>query len=67
MRSISGSTHWRGHWGVGDRRPGAVLPRWLERCRQRAALASLDDRLLRDVGLTAGEAQAEAAKPFWRA
>jgi uncharacterized protein YjiS (DUF1127 family) len=43
---------------------------WLWRCAersaQRRALAELDDERLRDIGRTRAEAQAEAAKPFWR-
>jgi uncharacterized protein YjiS (DUF1127 family) len=35
---------------------------WLDLCRQRAALATLDDRLLADVGLTRDAAEAEARK-----
>jgi len=38
---------------------------WLERSRQRGALAGLDDRLLRDIGVTLEQARREAAKPFW--
>ncbi|MGP3698764.1 DUF1127 domain-containing protein [Rhodobacter sp. NSM] len=33
--------------------------------RQRRALAQLDPHLLSDVGLTADEARAEAARPLW--
>jgi uncharacterized protein YjiS (DUF1127 family) len=40
---------------------------WHERARQRRALARLDDRLLRDVGLSRAQAVGEARKPFWRA
>jgi uncharacterized protein YjiS (DUF1127 family) len=36
------------------------------RARQRRALACLDDRLLRDIGLSRAAAAREAAKPFWR-
>jgi uncharacterized protein YjiS (DUF1127 family) len=39
---------------------------WLERSRQRRALADLDDRLLRDIGLTREEARRECANPFWK-
>lgn len=39
---------------------------WAERRRQRIALAELDRRLLRDIGLTPGEALRESGKPFWR-
>jgi len=44
-----------------------ILLRWQERARQRAALAALDDHLIKDMGLSRGAAAAEAAKPFWRA
>ncbi len=39
---------------------------WTSRSRQRRALAELDDRLLRDIGVTRYEAACEAEKPFWR-
>jgi uncharacterized protein YjiS (DUF1127 family) len=41
---------------------------WLsiERGRQRRALVRLDDRLLRDIGLTRLDVLQETAKPFWR-
>ena len=44
-----------------------VARRASARHRQRRALARLDARLLRDVGISPEQAQAEAAKPFWRA
>lgn len=34
--------------------------------RQRRALARLDDRLLRDIGVDREAARKEAAKPIWR-
>lgn len=34
--------------------------------RQRRHLSMLDDRLLRDIGLTRRDVDVEAAKPFWR-
>ncbi len=37
------------------------------RHRSRVALAQLDARLLRDIGVTFAEAENEANKPFWRA
>lgn len=56
----------RGLARAGPRR----LLRWLlegmERARQRRELAQLDARMLRDLGLTRGQALAEARKPFWR-
>ena len=38
---------------------------WLALHRQRRALARLDARALRDIGLDAPAARAEAARPFW--
>jgi uncharacterized protein YjiS (DUF1127 family) len=35
--------------------------------RQRQYLARLDAHMLRDIGLTAEQAQAEANQPFWHA
>ncbi|HEY5597934.1 MAG TPA: DUF1127 domain-containing protein [Kiloniellales bacterium] len=43
-----------------------VIGTWIERSRQRHALADLDDRLLDDVGITRSEAAREIATPFWR-
>jgi uncharacterized protein YjiS (DUF1127 family) len=37
-----------------------------ERSRQRVALSMLDDRFLKDIGVTRQQANAEAAKPFWK-
>lgn len=45
----------------------AALALWAARHRQRRELGELDERLLRDIGVTRGEALREAAKPFWRA
>jgi uncharacterized protein YjiS (DUF1127 family) len=40
----------------------AALRRW----RQRRLLESLDDRMLRDLGISRSQALAEASKPCWR-
>ena len=40
---------------------------WAARIRARRALATMEERQLRDIGLDRGSAMAEAAKPFWRA
>lgn len=39
---------------------------WRERVRTRRQLLTLDDRLLKDIGLTRTQAFGEAEKPFWR-
>ena len=36
------------------------------RQRQRTSLAQLDDRMLRDMGISRLEAERESRKPFWR-
>ncbi len=38
---------------------------WRERGRQRRHLAMLDDRLLKDIGVTRADLDAEVRKPFW--
>jgi uncharacterized protein YjiS (DUF1127 family) len=48
-------------------RAADTLLGWIQRDRDRRALHHLDDRLLRDIGVTRVELEAEAAKPFWRA
>jgi len=44
----------------------ATLRQWRRRSRDRAELATLDHRMLRDIGLTEGEREFLANKPFWR-
>jgi uncharacterized protein YjiS (DUF1127 family) len=43
-----------------------VLAVWQDRRRQRSTLARLDDRMLRDIGLTCADVDGEISKPFWR-
>lgn len=43
-----------------------VLQQWGRRRRERAELARLDDRMLRDIGITRGDVWHEISKPFWR-
>jgi uncharacterized protein YjiS (DUF1127 family) len=43
-----------------------LIASWIERARQRRALAGLDDQMLRDIGITRADAAREAGKPFWR-
>ena len=54
-------------------RPASYLRRaitlfytWRQRLRDRRALALMDERSLRDLGLTRYDALHEARKPFWR-
>ncbi|MFQ5936329.1 MAG: DUF1127 domain-containing protein [Acidiferrobacterales bacterium] len=43
-----------------------MLLEWHERARQRQALLALDDRLLKDIGISRADAEIEGNKPFWR-
>lgn len=43
-----------------------ILATWRRRARERQELARLDLRTLRDLGLSPGDIQFEASKPFWR-
>lgn len=44
----------------------ATLRLWRRRWRNRQELTRLDDRTLRDIGLTRGDAEFLINKPFWR-
>ena len=44
----------------------AALREWRRRKNSRAELARLDERMLRDIGLTQFDAEYEINKPFWR-
>ena len=49
--------------------PTALLSRflaWRERARSRHLLLQLDDRMLRDVGLSRSDVDREYAKHFWQ-
>lgn len=43
----------------------AVLD-WQERAHQRHHLSGLDDRLIRDMGLSRADVDEEIHKPFWK-
>jgi uncharacterized protein YjiS (DUF1127 family) len=43
----------------------ATLFAWHERIRQRRQLYALDDRMLKDIGLTRVDVEREAGKHFW--
>jgi uncharacterized protein YjiS (DUF1127 family) len=42
-----------------------MLYHWQTRAEQRYRLAEMDQRALEDIGLSRGQALAEARKPFW--
>jgi len=44
----------------------SMLREWRRRSRERAQLAMLDDRMLRDIGLSNADREFLANKPFWR-
>lgn len=43
-----------------------ILRTWQQRHRTRRDLLNLNDRLLRDIGISRAEAEREASKPFWQ-
>jgi len=43
-----------------------VLYEWRARTAERHAMRSLDDRMLRDIGLSRADLERELHKPFWR-
>jgi uncharacterized protein YjiS (DUF1127 family) len=47
-------------------RAADLLLTWHERARQRRQLLTLNDHMLRDIGLTRADVLAESSKPFWR-
>ena len=46
--------------------PLATLREWRRRSRDRNQLASLNDTMLQDIGISRTEALYLANKPFWR-
>lgn len=46
---------------------GALVRRWLRRSQTRSSITELDDRLLRDIGLTRHDVLIESRKHFWQA
>lgn len=43
-----------------------MLIRWQERSNMRKQLAEMDERMLKDIGISHAQVRWEAAKPFWR-
>jgi uncharacterized protein YjiS (DUF1127 family) len=44
----------------------STLREWRRRARDRSQLAQLDDRMLRDIGLTRADAEFLSNRPFWQ-
>ncbi|SMO42324.1 DUF1127 domain-containing protein [Ruegeria faecimaris] len=44
----------------------ATVTKWERQRRSRINLSNLDDRLLKDVGLTNYQARREIERPFWQ-
>lgn len=65
-QSVGRAELWR-RAGLAFRHAAATLREWRRRSRDRATLATLDERMLRDIGVTRGEVLDEINKPFWRA
>jgi uncharacterized protein YjiS (DUF1127 family) len=53
--------------GAGLEAVATAFYQWRDRVRQRKMLARLDDRLLRDIGLSRSDVEREVQKPFWKA
>jgi len=45
---------------------GGAVRMWAERQRTRRQLNRLSDHMLRDIGISRGDASHEIEKPFWR-
>ena len=70
-RSRTTKSALRALWSASARRLvdllGQTLGQSLSTHRQRRALTRLDDHLLRDIGITRDQAEAEANTPLWDA
>jgi uncharacterized protein YjiS (DUF1127 family) len=70
--AVRGTASWQGRRAAGRsgrpwRRLLNTLRLWHERAQGRQQLREFDDHMLRDIGITRLQAEAEAVKPFWRA
>ncbi len=43
-----------------------LLLNWQERWRERRQLGAIEDRILKDIGLSRADIHREAQKPFWQ-
>jgi uncharacterized protein YjiS (DUF1127 family) len=66
-RSPLGTEIFRGQVVAQVARSIEILLLWQRRANERHALAQLDDKILRDLGLSRSEVARELRKPFWRA
>ena len=58
------------HWRLGNRADRGLIASvkvWWRRMQDRRTLATMNDAMLRDIGITRCDAMSEASKPFWRA
>jgi len=67
-RQIGPFSHHRGRRAAGNvaGRVLATFREWWRRARGRAELARLDDRMLKDIGITRADAEFLSNQPFWR-
>lgn len=47
-------------------RIASVFQHWCERAAQRHRLAQLEDRMLKDIGVSRADAYRESSKKFWQ-
>ncbi|MEM8742152.1 MAG: DUF1127 domain-containing protein [Pseudomonadota bacterium] len=43
-----------------------LVLRWADRATQRSRLVELDERMLKDIGISREDAKLEARRPFWQ-
>jgi len=63
-----GVRHHRARYAVSGagNRVLATLREWRRRVRDRSRLGELDERMLKDIGITRSDAEFLMNKPFWR-
>jgi uncharacterized protein YjiS (DUF1127 family) len=44
----------------------STLRQWRRRSREREQISRMDERMLKDIGITRAEALRLSSKPFWR-
>lgn len=44
----------------------SMILAWMERARERRQLVSLNDTMLKDLGISRADAEREYPKPYWR-